>query len=193
MTKKQNLATPEPTPLSNAAEQVVIFTKEKTMKKLLLIMTLTLCSQFGMAEALTDEKKKVIDELLEITGALKVGEMMGTAVVNQMISAMAQQNANMDQRIVEIVQGEVGQVMHEEFIASGFVHNMSYSIYHKYFSTTELKEMVAFYKTPIGMKVSETLPLVTQESMLAGQKHAQSLGPVIQQRLLARFKKEGIK
>lgn len=70
---------------------------------------------------------------------------------------------------------------------------MSYVLYHKYFTTAELKEMVLFYKTPTGKKVTSVLPQVTQEGMLAGQKHGQSLGPVIEKRLKARFKKEGAK
>ena len=38
--------------------------------------------------------------MLEITGALEIGEMMGNAAADQMISALAQQGQNMDQRVM---------------------------------------------------------------------------------------------
>ena len=161
--------------------------------KLFMISILLISSISSFAEELTEEKKQVIDEMLEITGALKVGEMMGTATANQMITALSQQQKEVDPKMVAIIQDEVGKIMHEEFIANGFIHKISYEIYHKYFTTMELKEMVAFYKTPTGAKMAALLPQVTQEAMLAGQKHGQTLGPKIQQRLTARLEKEGFK
>ena len=163
------------------------------MGKFLLGFYLVLLSFFSIAEEITDEKKRVIDEMLEITGALEIGEMMGNAVADQMISALAQQGQNMDQRVVAIVKDEVSKIMHDEFIANGFIHNMSYRIYHKYFTTDELKQVVMFYKTPAGSKMAMYLPQVTQEAMIAGQQHGASLGPIIEYRLMARFRREGIR
>lgn len=162
------------------------------MFKKLLIVVLLSVSQLSVAEELTDEKKRVIDEMLEITGALKVSEMMGTAVANQMISALSKQNGSVDPKMVEVIQDEIGKIMHDEFIANGFINQMSYDIYHKYFTTAELKEVVAFYKTPTGGKMASLLPQISQEGMMRGQKHGESLGPTIQSRLKARFEKEGI-
>ena len=163
------------------------------MKRIFLLSRLLIMSPLALSEELTDKKKQVIDEMLEITGALKMGEMMGAAVANQMITAMAQQQGEIDPKIASILQDEMSRIMHDEFIANGFITEMSYEIYHKYFSTSELEEMVAFYKTPTGNKMATLMPQVAQEGMLAGQKHGQSLGPVIQARLRARFDKEGIK
>ena len=161
-----------------------------------MIRVLSLAVLFTVAplcfgDELTEKKKQVIDEMLEITGALKVGELMGAAVSNEMISAMMQQQGQVDPVVIQIVQDEVKQVMQDEFVANGFIQEMSYELYDKYFTTAELEEVVAFYKSPIGQKITSVLPQLTQESMLAGQRHAESLGPLIQQRLLARLKAEG--
>lgn len=163
------------------------------MKRIFLLSILLVMSPLALSEELTDKKKQIIDEMLEITGALKMGEMMGTAVANQMIAAMAQQQKDIDPKIVSIVQDEMSKIMHDEFIANGFISEMSYKIYHKYFSTSELEEILAFYKTPTGNKMATLMPQVAQEGMLAGQQHGQSLGPVIQARLKARLEKEGIR
>lgn len=162
------------------------------MSKSLAVIIFFVLTQFAAAEEITAEKKRIIDEMLALTGALKAGEMLGTAVTDQMINAMAQQNTNIDARTIEVLKDEVGKIMHDEFIANGFINEVSYEVYHKYFSTAELKEMLAFYKTPTGKKMASLLPRVTQESMMAGQRRGQTLGPIIQQRLRARFEKEGI-
>ena len=163
------------------------------MKKRLALLFLIVMSHQSFAEELTGEKKRVIDEMLEITGALEIGKQMGTAVANQMLAVMAQQNEELSPQIVAIIQDEIGKIMHDEFVANGFVNEMSYTIYHKHFSLNELKEMVAFYKTPTGSKMASLLPQITHEGMMAGQKHGESLGPKIQKRLMARFEQEGIR
>ncbi len=173
--------------------QLLNFYKGFTMNKVLLVLLLSIVSHLSFAEELTKDKKRVIDEMLQITGALEVGEMMGTAVANQMIDAMSQGQKDLDPKIITIVQDEVGKIMHDQFIANGFISEMSYTIYHKHFTLNELKEIVEFYKTPTGGKMAILLPQITQEGMLAGQMHGQSLGPIIQKRLMARFEKEGIK
>ncbi|MFK7794711.1 MAG: DUF2059 domain-containing protein [Gammaproteobacteria bacterium] len=72
------------------------------------------------------------------------------------------------------------------------MHELSYDLYSKYFTVDELKKLVAFYKTKTGKKFTRHLPSLTQESMLAGQKHAESLVPLINQRLEARLRSEGV-
>jgi len=156
----------------------------------LTLMIFSLCC--FAEEIISDDKKRVIDEMLEITGALEVSELMGVAVSNQMIEALSAQKGNIEPRVVKIIQDEVGKIMHDEFVANGFINEMSYEIYHKYFTTSELEEVVAFYKTPTGAKMASLLPQITQEGMEAGNKHGMSLGPLIQQRLTERFESEGI-
>lgn len=161
------------------------------MKHLLIVIVLTVCSQFTIAAELSDKKRKVIDELLVITGALEIGEAMGTQATKQFVAAMLQNGQNPDQKLIAIVQDELTTIMREEFIDNGFIRNISYDIYHKHFTLEELQFTLDFYKTPIGAKMAKLLPQVSQEAMMAGQKHGESLQPLVQRRLTARLKAEG--
>jgi hypothetical protein len=60
-------------------------------------------------------------------------------------------------------------------------------IYAKYFTHDEIKELLAFYGTPLGQKVIATLPAVLQESMVAGQEWGKQLG----QKVVDELKAEG--
>jgi len=174
------------------------------MFKTLSIITLVLFSQLSFAadavvapEAsaveISDEKKAIIDELLKITGALEIGAMMGDAAANQMLTALQRTNGEIPPEVVAIIRDETAKIMQEEFVENGFIHEISYVIYDKYFSTVELQEVVDFYKTPTGAKVASLMPQITQEAMLESQKHVQTLRPIIQQRFKERFEAEGIK
>ena len=62
-------------------------------------------------------------------------------------------------------------------------------VYDRHFSTEELKQLVAFYRTPIGAKMLQVQPSVVQESMMAGQAWGQRIGMDVGQQLA----KEGVK
>jgi len=163
------------------------------MIRILSILVMLTYTQLSFSEELTVEKKQVIDEMLELTGALEVAEMMGVSLSNQMISALAKQDGSMDPKVVAVIQDEAAKIMHSEFIENRFIHQMSYKIYHKHFSLSELNELVAFYKTPTGRKMARLTPQISQEGMIAGQQHGATLGPVIERRMRARLEQEGIR
>ena len=71
----------------------------------------------------------------------------------------------------------------------GELEDMIVVVYDRHFSTYELRQMVAFYRTPLGQKMLQSLPTIMQESMLAGQQWGQKLGMEVGQQLAA----EGVK
>jgi hypothetical protein len=145
-----------------------------------------------MPEDLTDEKKVLIDELLALTGATDLGKMFSEAYVQQMTYALKQNRPDIDPKVFDILEEEVNLVIDEEVGDANIINELSYPIYHKYLTRNDIKDLVAFYKTPIGRKTIEVMPSISQEAVLAGQQWGRSLGPVIQQRILDRFQKEGI-
>ena len=66
-----------------------------------------------------------------------------------------------------------------------------YSLYDRLFSPDEIKELLQFYKSPLGQKVIQTMPALTTEAVEAGKAMGKTLYPTITQRVLARLKREG--
>lgn len=54
--------------------------------------------------------------------------------------------------------------------------DLAVPIYDKYFSDDDIKSMLAFYATPVGKKMVQVLPQLTNESMEVGQKWGQETG-----------------
>jgi hypothetical protein len=160
------------------------------MTKTLLLLILLTLSQLSFAEEISAEKKLVIDEFLQVSGELDI-EQTARAMTESFIGVLAE-NQSLDPRMAPIAAEEIGAIMREEFVDSGFINRLGYQTYGKYFSLSELKDLVAFYKTPTGRKMAARLPRITAEKFTAGDQHALSLGPIIEKRLMARFREVGI-
>ena len=55
--------------------------------------------------------------------------------------------------------------------------------YDKHLTHAEVKELINFYKTPVGQKLIRVQPQIMQECMIAGQKWGRELGRKIGKQL----------
>jgi hypothetical protein len=62
-------------------------------------------------------------------------------------------------------------------------------IYDRHFTVDELRQLLAFYRTPIGRKLLAEQPAITQEAMAAGQDWGRRLGFEIGQKMAAEAQK----
>ncbi len=67
------------------------------------------------------------------------------------------------------------------------IENLILPVYDKYYTETDIDQLITFYNSPIGKKMINTMPLVMQESMKAGQ----NWGREIDEKVLARLKEKG--
>jgi len=162
--------------------------------KHLLFISLMLVSSIVRAETSDSAKRLLIDELLVQTGqsAKDTGKLFSNVFIEQMTTALKQAKPNIDPKAFDVIEQEVKLIIDEALLKDNIMADILYPIYSSRFSEEELKELIAFYKTPLGKKLLQNMPAITQEAMQAGQKFGQSLGPKIQERILARFKSEGI-
>ncbi len=168
------------------------------MKKLLRLtfLSATLMTAInGYASAQQDaEKIQLIDTLLAQSGqtAVAVGKQLTDLFVQQMEGSLRAANPDVDPRAFKIISEEVNGLIDQEVVAGGVLTEPMHEIYSKYYSVEELKQIVAFNKTPLGQKILKVTPAITQEGMKAGQAYGQALAPRLQEKVMARFQKEGI-
>lgn len=157
-----------------------------------VLTTFMLFSSFAMAEELTPAKKESMKELMVLTGASQMGQMFGNAFVQQLTTILKSTNPDIDPKAFVFLEEEINKLIREELVEKKTLQELIYPLYHKYLTHSDIKELIRFYKTPVGKKAISVMPQLTRESMQAGQKWGQALGPVIQQRIKDRFKREGI-
>ncbi|WP_088239981.1 DUF2059 domain-containing protein [Calothrix rhizosoleniae] len=120
------------------------------------------------------EKINNIKKLMEITGSKKMSQQ----VMNQMIAGMRKQLPQVPQQFWDGVIAEYDP---------NIIMNELIPIYAKYYTNDELEQIVAFYETPLGKKITQVMPQVMQESMQVGQKY----GVQIAQTVLKKLQAEG--
>ncbi len=104
-----------------------------------------------------DSKNKKVKEFLEVSGAAKMGEQVVSSMIEMFKSSYSD------------VQIEFWNEFKKE-IKSDQLIDLVTPIYAKHYTEQELNELINFYKSPIGQKTVNLLPVITEESMAVGQQ-----------------------
>ncbi len=121
--------------------------------------TAALAQQGAAAAQIEPEKAAAIRQLLQVTGA---SELMVTSIEASM---PLQRAAN----------PEIPDVFWEEFAArlredvDGFIE-LLVPLYDRHLTLDEIRQLIAFYESPLGKRLVEVQPLLAEESMRAGQE-----------------------
>ena len=111
----------------------------------------------GGKEPLTEEKRDLIFRLMEANGAR---ESMNQ-IFSEIISKAPEKDRPKYQALFKV----------DEII------KQLVPIYAKYYTTQDLKELIGFYKSPLGQKHIKVTPSVMQESMIETVKYFQEKMP----------------
>jgi hypothetical protein len=66
-------------------------------------------------------------------------------------------------------------------------------IYARNFTVEEMQRVTAFYQEPVGQKFLDKMPVITQESMSAGQEFGRTIAVELQKRMVEELRKRGHK
>lgn len=144
------------------------------MKNLIIFALFSICSLSVSAQTTSKETK--IRNLLKITKT----DQLAIQGMDQMISMFKNSNSDVSTQFWDEFKKEVDV---------NSLIDLMVPIYDKYYSENEIEELTVFYNSPIGKKTIDTLPKLTQESMLVGQQWGMQMGQKIQ----AKLKESGYK
>lgn len=144
------------------------------MKRILTLITLVVFALHVSAQ--TNTKREKIKTLLELSGSSK----LGVQVAKTMIDAFKKNYTD--------VRAEFWEEVAKEISADDLI-KLVIPIYEKYYSEEDIDQLINFYRSPIGKKMQEVTPLLTQESMAAGQVW----GREIAEKVVAKMKEQGYK
>ena len=140
------------------------------MKVFTFAWILVLSVSAARAQESDPRKEADIRELLEITGSATVA----LQVIDNMIVSMKMSKPVVPDSFWEEFRNEVDA---QELL------NLIVPIYDRHFTHDEIRAIIAFYETPVGLKFIEMLPAITQESMQAGQEWGMRISLKVIERL----------
>jgi uncharacterized protein len=169
------------------------------LKKALIVVCLVLipfCLMTKKAVAqqeISAEKKALIQELLLVTEA----EKTSSRVVDTMLTALEEQYPLIMQDVTGSISGltpaqrqkmtaeakdfawfsrTFRERLQQRINFKEFVEKMSYPLYDKYFTESELKDLISFYKSTTGKKTLSVMPALLNDSI---QKSGEVLTPIL--------------
>lgn len=137
-----------------------------------LVMLLVCLPLWGQPNTPQEQKQANIRKLLEITGSGK----LGIQVMKQMIDSYRTSMPKVPQKFWDDFMKEADPQQLVELIVP---------IYDKYLTDEDVKNLIQFYQSPLGKKVIQVLPQITQQSMQAGQKWGAEIGQKVADKLKA--------
>ena len=114
--------------------------------------------------------KKTARELLEMSG----GGKLGARVVEQLTSSLKQRLPNVPKEFWADLKKDIKP---DDLVSAAI------PVYTRHFSVKEMKDIMAFYRTPSGAKLVQAMPDITQEMLRVGQEWGKEVGQTIMQRL----------
>ena len=123
------------------------------------------------APASGDAKAADIRRLLDLTGGVRVGERL----LDRLFEA--------ERRSMPEVPESVWQEARRAFETSELVELIA-AVWDRHFTQDEIRELIAFYESPLGKRLREMQPVILQESLFAGEEWGRRALERLQQKLL---------
>lgn len=133
------------------------------MKKLIAIVGMALLTGpfcFAQNNEVTPEYKAVFMEMMELNGSQEIYQTS----IDEMFKIYENNFSDVPAEFWERLKKEMKKR------SIGELSDMLVDVYAKHFSLKEIKEINAFYKTPVGKKLSETTPIITKDAMKIGEQ-----------------------
>ena len=146
---------------------------KRTILAGLAVLCLLAANPLQAQEANTKEQD--IRKLMELTGATELADQ----IMDQMIVALDQEGT--DKTFWDSLRAEIDT---QELLRK------TMPIYDKHFTHDDIKGLIAFYQTPLGSKLIEKLPAITQESMTIGMEWGEEVAGKVIAKLEERKQKE---
>ena len=158
---------------------------------LLMLSTHVFVQGAAQAEEIPPEKLDAIRELMRVTNAEANRPEFAAAFTQQMLSMLRASFPDLSEKAVQIVTDEVTAMVNKELDEES-LQLLIFPIYAKYLTLEELQGLIKFNESAVGKKANQVMPKLMQESLRAAQDWAQIVGPKMSDRVMERFKEEGI-
>lgn len=143
------------------------------------------------ADDLTLEKQADIQALIKISGADQQARRMGLLVVQQMSQAMRESRPDLPARAFEIVEQEVKSTIEEGIDGPDGLIARLVPVYGEFFEHQEIEQLLAFHRSPIGMKMATVQADMFNKGVQAGRDWSEAMRPQLERRIRERLEAEG--
>jgi len=165
-------------------------------KRLVLTLTLTLLlllpAARAQAEEMTLEKQADIRQMIELSGAQTMGKQLAATMTQQYTAVLRRTRPDIPPRVLAVVERVTTAVIAEKVDAPGGLIDRIVPLYANTFSHQEIREILAFYRSPAGRKITASMPGLMRDGQKIGMELAKEMGPELKRRLVEALSKEAV-
>ena len=149
------------------------------------------CAGLGLAPARAQEPSKAAittaREVINAKGAAAMFNPVVHGLIETVKLSFAPTNPNLTTEL-----NEVGQMLHQEYDPkSNELLDEVAKIYARHFTEHELKDLLVFYKTPLGQKWAKEEPVAIEEGLNRAKDWTDSFSEVVMARFRSEMRKKG--
>jgi uncharacterized protein len=152
-----------------------------------VVVLISVLQTQGVA-AMDAEKRANIEALLKDTGMLANMSRVIDLLIPQIMGSLKKENRKIPDPVWEEFTGLCAEEMKRSLPE---LEEPVIAIYDDNFSADEIKQLVAFYQSPVGRKIVIQLPQIMQQSVTMGQSWGQQAGARAVERVRAAAKQKG--
>jgi hypothetical protein len=138
-----------------------------------------------------DSIRPDIEKLMQLTGSAQMATQMVSTLIAQIVDGMKTSQPNIPERALAIAREVLETELTKGFSGPQSMMPQIAAAYANHFTQEDIRALVAFYESPIGKKMIQTMPVILQESIAIGQRWAQTEMPRIRSLLQERLRAEG--
>lgn len=153
------------------------------MRKLILTASLALLTTFASAQEADEKSLAAAEKLLATMGVREDLNTNFNASMSIMLQPMVQQLGLNEEQTKEL--NLIISDWWENDIDQESIMEQYKLIYAKSYTADELAELELFYQTPLGAKVLDLTPELTQKGMEIGMTAAQAKQPILMEKMQA--------
>lgn len=135
-----------------------------------MVLAISVSYSWGQSD---EEYTKSLKTMFELAGT----EETYKVAIEQMMDIFRQQYASLDAEIWDEMEDEFMKTSMSDLVV------MLTPVYKKYLTQTDLDDINAFYRSPVGQKLGKNTALITQESMIIGQEWGRQIGEKLMKKI----------
>jgi hypothetical protein len=130
-----------------------------------------------------------IRTLLHLNGSEDSASQLGRVIGEGVTTELHRTIPNLPARADTVVLNTVETYLREQ-ASHGSMTDLLVPIYARYLTKSDVEELIAFYKSPLGKKLAAVTPGISFESSRVGQQWAASIAPGLQLKLREALQRE---
>lgn len=150
------------------------------MSRTFLLITIVTFALFTNP-AWAEDHREAARELMKVSGTQQIMSQMQLQIENMFLNISDDESYNKAQKeIVTKYRGQVSDILKSEMVWDK-IENDVIDVYMASFTEKELKDMTAFYKTPLGQTMIEKMPEVMLSSAEIARQQMRYVIPQVKQ------------